>query len=317
MASQLHTYTARVSWSGGREGAGSIQNDNSGQGYDLRVPTEFGGPGGALNPEELLTDAIAGCYSITYGIVANNRRIPVKGVEVQAVGTVDQSGANFVYKSIALSPAITLGAEATDQDIATAIDMAHKADAYCIVTNAIRGKVEVSISPSVRREGEEVQDTKPVSGDQTLDSPYVATGATTVTGATAQPSSEAPKEESSAPSTAPAGSAAPSADDSTAPPDATSYEGDPQAEEVYGDAGDAAKPSSATGTSDAGSQASAAPQGSADSESATTSETAVPLSDDSDGTTGANPENEDADDVTASSQQTGNPDSMQVGAVPG
>ncbi|RYG42481.1 hypothetical protein EON79_18815 [bacterium] len=312
MASQLHTYTARVSWSGGREGSGSIQNDNSGQGYDIRVPTEFGGPGGALNPEELLTDAIAGCYSITYGIVVANRRLPVKGVEVQAVGTVDQSGANFVYKSIALSPKITLGAEATDQDIATAIDMAHKADAYCIVTNAIRDKVEVSIAPTVQREGEAAQETKPVSGDQTLDSPYVATGATTVTGSTASTSSENSGNASASASQPSTG--APAADNSTAPPDAVSYEGDPQAEEVYGSAGDAAKPNSATSESGAAPAANGTEAGSTSSES---TGSAVPLSDDSDGVTGSNPENEDADDVTASSQQTGNPDSMQVGAVPG
>ena len=293
MASQLHTYTARVSWSGGREGNGTIQNEASGQGFDIRVPTEFGGEGGALNPEELLTDAIAGCYSITFGIVATNRRIPLKSVEVEAVGTVDQNGANFVYKSVALSPKITLGAEATDQDIATAVDMAHKADSYCIVTNAVRGKVEVSISPSVQREGETSQPTKPVSGDQTLDAPYVAQGASTVSVSDAT----APKPITEIMTT--------SNDPDTAPKPETSYEGSQQSEDAYAEAGDAAKPSSATGTA---------------SESPSPEKT--PKSDDApangeQASRDTGPENSDADDVQATSKETGNPDSMEVGAIPG
>jgi organic hydroperoxide reductase OsmC/OhrA len=32
-----------------------------------------------------------------------------------------------------------------------ATDMAHKADMYCIVTNAVRDKVEVTIEPNVVR----------------------------------------------------------------------------------------------------------------------------------------------------------------------
>lgn len=254
MASQLHTYTVHTRWSGGREGSGSIQNDNSGQGYEIRVPPEFGGPGGALNPEELLTDAISGCYSITFGIVAANRRIPVKSIEVETVGTVDQSGANFVYKSIALSPKITLAADATDQDIATAVDMAHKADAYCIVTNAVRGKVEVSIKPSVQREGQETQETKPVSGDQTMDSPYLAQGATSVTASQASASGG---QGSGAGVPAGDGGSAPSersAQPDTAPPDDTSYQGSQADEDAYPVAGDAEKPASAT--SEAGSDAS-------------------------------------------------------------
>ena len=246
MASQLHTYTVHTRWSGGREGAGSIANDNSGKGYDIKVPTEFGGPGGELNPEELLTDAISGCYAITYGIVAANRRIPVKEVHVESVGTVDQSGANFVYKSIALSPKITLAADATDQDIATAVDMAHKADAYCIVTNAVRAKVEVSITPSVQREGQETQETKPVSGDQTLDSPYTATATTTVTGDTASAGGNSGAGVPAGDATTDAITASGSDQPDTAPKDETSYQGSQADEDAYPVAGDAAKPGTAT-----------------------------------------------------------------------
>ena len=263
MASQLHTYTVTTRWSGGREGRGSIHNGNSEKGYDITVPPEFGGPGGALNPEELLTDAISGCYAITFGIVAANRRLPIREVVMESIGTVEQAGANFKYTSIALSPRIIVAADATDQDIATAVDMAHKADAYCIVTNAVRDRVNVSISPSVEREGQAPQGDKPVSGDQTMSETYVAH-------AVGEVSSPAPTSNNPADGYPPKGD--------TAPPAETSYTGSEKEEEVYGEAGDAPKPNTATPDV---------------------------------------PANGNADAVSASETATGDPDAMKIGAVPG
>lgn len=151
MASQLHEYPVVVNWAGGREGKGDVTASGSGASLAIAVPPEFQGPGGATNPEELLTSAIASCYSITFGIVAANRKVPVQSLKVDAVGTVEQAGASFTYKSIVVRPTIVLLAEATDDQLKIAEDLAHKADAYCIVTNAVRGKVEVTVEPSVSR----------------------------------------------------------------------------------------------------------------------------------------------------------------------
>ena len=115
----------------------------------IAVPPEFQGPGGATNPEELLTSAIAGCYTITFGIVAANRRLPVLSIQTEALGSVEQNGAAFTYQSIVIRPTITLAATATEAQIAQTVDFAHKADAYCIVTNTLRDKVSVTIEPNV------------------------------------------------------------------------------------------------------------------------------------------------------------------------
>lgn len=149
MATQTHEYPLTVEWKGGRDGRGTIVHQASGFEIPIAVPPEFQGPGGATNPEELLTSAIAGCYSITFGIIAANRRLPVASVKTEALGEVDQSGADFAYKRITLRPTITLESGATDQQVTQTTEFAHKADAYCIVTNAVRGKVEVVIEPTV------------------------------------------------------------------------------------------------------------------------------------------------------------------------
>jgi peroxiredoxin-like protein len=147
----VHEYPVTVQWSGGRDGSGQVRSRTGHISQALAVPEEFQGPGGATNPEELLTSAIASCYSITFGIISANRKLAVSSFECEAVGEVEQTGAQFTYRAITLRPRITLAADASDEQVAMAEDMAHKADAYCIVTNAVRGKVEIRVEPTVSK----------------------------------------------------------------------------------------------------------------------------------------------------------------------
>ncbi len=149
--SQIHKYPVTVAWNGGRDGGGDADCSNSGTKLPLSVGKEYGGPGQGTNPEELLTASIASCYAITFGIIAANRKIPVKSVTTESVGEVEQSGMQFTYKAISLRPTIVLDAAATDEEVTLAEDMAHKAELYCIVTNAVKGKVEVRLEPRVTR----------------------------------------------------------------------------------------------------------------------------------------------------------------------
>ncbi len=148
---QIHEYPVTVQWAGGREGAGSAHPEQSGLTMPLSVPPEFGGAGSGTNPEELLATAIAGCYSITFGIIAGARKLPFVGIETKAVGHVEQNGMNFTYTHVIIRPTITLGADATEDQVKLADEMAHKADLYCIITNAVRDKVKIEIEPTIRK----------------------------------------------------------------------------------------------------------------------------------------------------------------------
>jgi len=148
--SSIHEYPVSVVWSGGRDGAGQVKADRSGKVNELSVPTEFGGPGTGTNPEELLTSAIAACYSITFGIVASARKIAYKNIETSAIGMVEQpNAATFIFNKVVIKPVITLETGADDATIKLTEEMAHKADQYCIVTNAVRGKVDIVVEPTV------------------------------------------------------------------------------------------------------------------------------------------------------------------------
>lgn len=149
--SNNHEYPVVVNWTGGRDGSGSVKAERSGAENILSVPPEFQGPGQGTNPEELLTSAIAACYSITFGIIAANRKLPVLSLETKAVGNVEQAGMQFTYKHVTIQPRIVLQSDATDEHMKMAEDMAHKADSYCIVTNAVKGQVSISVEPTVVR----------------------------------------------------------------------------------------------------------------------------------------------------------------------
>ncbi len=148
---KMHEYAVAVEWTGGRDGAGKVTGREQGINAALSTPPEFGGKGEGTNPEELLTAAVAGCYSITFGIIASNRKLPITNFHADAVGEVEENGPSFTYKKITVRPTITLSADATDDQIKAAEDMAHKADSYCIITNAIRGRVEIEVEPTVTR----------------------------------------------------------------------------------------------------------------------------------------------------------------------
>jgi len=151
MSSQMHEYPVSVQWTGGRDGKGSVDSKHSNTQIDVAVPPEFQGPGGGACPEELLTSAVASCYIMTFGIIAANRKIPVQSVAVDAVGEVEQAGAQFTFKKITIKPTIVLSSEATDEQLKIAEDMSHKADLYCIITNAVRGKVEIVVESNVSK----------------------------------------------------------------------------------------------------------------------------------------------------------------------
>lgn len=148
----MHEYPVSVEWNGGRSGGGKAVGDRSKVSVDVSVPPEFQGPGNGTNPEELLTSAIASCYAMTFGIIAENQKLPITSLAVKAVGEVEQAGMQFTYRKITLRPRIGVASNITDDQLAKVNDMSHRADSYCIITNAVRGKVEIAVEQEIVRE---------------------------------------------------------------------------------------------------------------------------------------------------------------------
>ena len=146
-----HLYPVHVAWAGGRAGQGDISLAKAGVQLSLAVPAEFHGTGQGASPEELLASAVAGCYAVTLGIVAEHRQVPVTSIDVRASGAVEQDGAKLTYTGITLRPRVTVAAGATEEQMQLARDLAHRADKYCLVTNAVRSAVTITVEPEIVR----------------------------------------------------------------------------------------------------------------------------------------------------------------------
>ena len=135
----VHRYPVSVAWQGGRGGQGTIRTPRTHQAFNIAAPPEFGGTGTApaTNPEELLASAVAGCYAITFGVVAAHKRLPVVRLDLEGVGEVDEDGPRFTYRAITLRPRVVVRADATDEQVEQTLVLARKADNYCLVTNAV------------------------------------------------------------------------------------------------------------------------------------------------------------------------------------
>src|SRR3989440_12618074 len=149
MPEEIHEFTIHSVWEGDSDGGGQASGAGGQIAYGL--PEGLGGAGGRTNPEELLMSSVAACYSITLAVLAERRRLPITRIETEVEGKVArQPGGTLKFLSIHLKPKITM-AGADDAQQTAALDSAHKAEQYCVISNAIRGNVEIGVEPEIVR----------------------------------------------------------------------------------------------------------------------------------------------------------------------
>ncbi|WP_175910277.1 MULTISPECIES: Ohr family peroxiredoxin [unclassified Burkholderia] len=82
-------YTTTVTVSGGETGhgraSGVVRSDDGNLAVDLRLPTEFGGPGNGTNPEQLFAAGFAACFHGALNLLEKraDMETPDTTVEVQ------------------------------------------------------------------------------------------------------------------------------------------------------------------------------------------------------------------------------------------
>jgi Ohr subfamily peroxiredoxin len=133
----IYTATAHATGDGRN---GHARSDDGYIDFDLRIPKEMGGPGGATNPEELFAAGYAACFHSALKLVAAQQKLDVEGTEVSAsigIGPLDDGGFGLNAALVIYAPKLD---KATAQTLA---DAAHK---VCPYSNATRGNIEVSIS---------------------------------------------------------------------------------------------------------------------------------------------------------------------------
>ncbi|HZT41022.1 MAG TPA: OsmC family protein [Chthonomonadaceae bacterium] len=148
MNEEKHVFRVNSAWTGYSDGDGTLTAED-GRKLDYGRPPEMGGAPGRTNPEEMLLGAVASCYSMTLAILAERRRLPVTRIDVAAEAEVIQEpGGTLKYTAIHLHPRITLTGDDEAQKKAV-LDFAQKAEVYCVISRAVRGNVEITVSPEI------------------------------------------------------------------------------------------------------------------------------------------------------------------------
>ncbi|WP_432987366.1 organic hydroperoxide resistance protein [Dactylosporangium sp. CA-233914] len=133
-------YTAEVAATGdGRNG--HVTSSDGIVDFDVRMPEEMGGAGGATNPEQLFAAGYAACYHSALRSVARRQDAlaAVEGSEVRAKVGIGPNGAG----GYGLEVWLTVTLPATDPG--TAQQLADAAHQVCPYSNATRGNIDVHI----------------------------------------------------------------------------------------------------------------------------------------------------------------------------
>ena len=134
-------YTASSTATGdGRNG--HVRSSDGVLDFDLAVPKEMGGPGGALpNPEELFSAGYAACFHSALKGVARRRKITLTDTAITVdVGIGTRDG------QVGYGLTVAIEAEIPGVDEATARELIEQAHQVCPYSNATRGNVDVALS---------------------------------------------------------------------------------------------------------------------------------------------------------------------------
>lgn len=138
------TQHASVRWDGTLgAGSGSV---TLGEGAASALPVSWasrtGHARGKTSPEELLAAAHASCYAMAFSHILEERGTPPQQLSVAADCTFEQVADGFKVSRMALAVEGTVQG-ITDEQFA---DAARAAEAFCPVSNALRGNVEITLS---------------------------------------------------------------------------------------------------------------------------------------------------------------------------
>ncbi|MEU1283109.1 Ohr family peroxiredoxin [Kitasatospora sp. NPDC005856] len=137
------SYTAVVDVDGEGRNGGRVRSTDGLLETGLAIPTEFGGRGGATNPEQLLAAGWAACFLGAVRRAAGERKVRLTSTTITAEITLTHGDDDEFSLSAVLRP--VLGGV----DQATAEELAHAAHRICPYSKATRDNIPVVIHAGV------------------------------------------------------------------------------------------------------------------------------------------------------------------------
>ena len=131
-------YKANATATGGRDG--SAKSSDGLLDVKLAVPTEMGGGGGGVNPEQMFAAGYSACFLGALKFVAGMQKVAIPA-DASVNGTV---GIGQIPAGFGLEAALVVTLPGMDRTVAQAlVDKAHQ---VCPYSNATRGNIEVTVT---------------------------------------------------------------------------------------------------------------------------------------------------------------------------
>lgn len=142
-----HVFEGRVSWRAGGEDGNPVNHTIAFAGRPplaLSSAPAYAGDASRLNPEELLTAAVASCLMLTFLAIARRRALDVRSWEDAPVGTLAMADRRMRITEIRLRPRITVGPDVDEAQIGPLVEAAHRG---CFISNSV--SCAVVVEPTV------------------------------------------------------------------------------------------------------------------------------------------------------------------------
>ena len=133
-----HLYRSSAIWTMRRRGI--VSAEDVPRTINFSAPPEFQGEPGLWTPEHLLLASVATCFLATFRAMAENSRLQVVRLEVEAEGLLEKQEGGFRFTQIAVRPRLSI-ADVADEERAQR--MLEKAERACLITRSLSSHVEL------------------------------------------------------------------------------------------------------------------------------------------------------------------------------
>lgn len=140
MGKLIVDYTAVAINTGGRKG--HVRTEDRLLDFDVAMPKEIGGEGGKTNPEQLLAAAYATCFGGALASVAG--KTSLRDSEIQVKIHLGHYGPNRF--GIGAEIEVKIPQADSLEHAQQLADLAHQ---NCLISNATRGNMEVTVKASI------------------------------------------------------------------------------------------------------------------------------------------------------------------------
>ena len=139
---RTHTYHTWLTW----VDRGGTLTARDGAPVPVAVPRDFGGPGNAWSPEELLVGATESCMMATFVALAKRRGLALARCQSSASGTLGRVATGLAFTGISIVLRISVRSE-SDRALAAAV--AEQAHGACFVAGSLRCPVALDYTIDV------------------------------------------------------------------------------------------------------------------------------------------------------------------------